>query len=345
MRKIVLIIIIIFLSTLLSMKVIKELFAMKITAKFTELEPIKKETPVYLKGFRLGEVEGIKLSRDTKYSLVKIKIYDKRYRIPANTKAKLKMTDDDKKYIELAIPSVESDKFLKSGSEIQGVVTKDIKSLIDTGFETGQLEGVLGDFRSTMTNTTQTTEKLNLAVDEITSILKENRSNIKKVTDSASKMAGNLDEATNGLKKLLTDKTIKQDINTTTKKLVKTISHIEASSGNFIDVSENLITTTANINEITNGIKDITTDSRIQNTLINIEKSSENIEQSTENIKCATCKAVETIQETTNTLGEAQKVTKQVTHLTKGTSKMLSQRFLFFKLLFGRPGEDLADTP
>ena len=124
---------IIFVLAFLAMAIINYYTNRHITFVFKDVRPFEGKIPVYYKGVVVGKATDRQHSDDSLRTNVKIIIYNKKLKLPLNTKAVLKKrikNDKEFDYIELVYPQIPSERFIGEHSHIHGHHTVDIKEYL-----------------------------------------------------------------------------------------------------------------------------------------------------------------------------------------------------------------------
>lgn len=253
----------------LALHYVKANSAMYITAKFSESGPLRKNMPVYYKGYKIGITKVIWLAEDYKHSFAKISFYPKNPKISEDATAKVKRHDLLKMdYIEIIVPEDSSETILKKGDTIEGEGAFDLDAFLSEIADANLIVPLLQSFTDTSESINKTSSEAGNSFSELRSILKENRNNIKRTTKELASTTKSLNQISSNLNISLT----KTTLNNSTKNIDKS---------------------TSNILETTESIKNITA---------NIDKATKNIDKTVEKIDC-------TISETNSTIGNLKAIT------------------------------------
>lgn len=252
---------VIFILAILSFVIINYFTNRHITAVFKDVRHFEGKIPVYYKGVVVGKATDKRHSNDYLRTNVKITIYNKKLRLPLNTKAVLKKrikNDKEFDYIELIYPQVPSERFIDEHSHIHGHHTVDIKEYLKN--QTPE------DLEQIKNNILSASENLNTSLDAlagmfliIQDVIGENRENLKNASRNLNKTTKN--------------------INTTTKKIDNII------------IEEQWLNTFRNLENTTDGLHNLThtvngTASQADKTL---PETLQNTNEITENVNSITC--------------------------------------------------------
>ena len=153
-----------------------------ISAKFSESGPLYKDMPVYFKGYEIGKVKSIYLSKDYKYSYAKIKLYPLKPKLPEEVVAKVRHHNVRKEYIDLLPPDDPSGVILKRDAIIAGEPAFDIEAFLSDIADSGLIVPLLQTFTDTLTSLNKTSTEIGNFFTDSRVILKDNRQNIHQTT-------------------------------------------------------------------------------------------------------------------------------------------------------------------
>jgi len=305
---------------------------MTVIAKFSRLTPVPEGRPVYYNGYKVGKINKIDISDDSKFAYVYLGIYKKNLKLPINTVAKVEITkENDVSYIDLIYPTKPSDLFLTDHSVINGVLSKNINTFLETQIENGSLGNTSAELSDTLTKLDKLTQKLDkiadsiadiLAVDKkatdaITDILSENKKDLRKMVNNSANTAANLDKITKGMDKFINDPDVQASLKETVVSTAKT----------------------------TKNLKDLSGDKKLKQIILNMNETSENLKKVSLKVKNSTGDIKTTVNKANGVLDHANCFIKSLEHFINGLSDMLSKRFLFFRVMFGKPGSSLENPP
>ncbi len=220
-----------------------------VTIKFTDLEPVSKNLPVYYMGYKIGKMKKIRLGKDFKSSLVEIVLYPNNLILPDNTIAKVKKVkdkDDNKeKYIELIYPSEPSKHLLKSGSTIEGHTVMDLDAFIGAISESGKLDEIGDNASTALANFGDTALAISDFFNQLNELVEENRPNIKKTTKSTADSAENVNKLTSQVQKSMNE----QKLSNSVSNIEQSTQNIQCAAKNVQNITENVDRATKNLNK------------------------------------------------------------------------------------------------
>ena len=232
-----------------------------ITAVFQDLRQFNGSLSVYYKGIKVGKATDKSHSKDALRTNVKITLFNKKLKLPLNTKAVLKkrvQNDREIDYIELIYPEVPSERYIKEYSHIHGYSTIDIKEYLKN--QTPEdLDKIKSNLMSSSENLSSSLEAIGGMFILIQDILQENRENLKGSSHNIKETTDNINKVTKKFDNIV----IEEQWN-------NTFNNIENSSGG--------------LHNFTNNINKTITD--VDNT---IPKTLENTKEITENLNSITC--------------------------------------------------------
>ena len=261
--------VIILFTTLLILISINFFIQRHFTAVFEDIRPFEGRIPIYYKGIIVGKATNKEHSNDLRRTHIKITLYNKKLKLPLNTKAILKkriQNDKEFDYIELIYPDIPSERFIEENSHIHGHSTLDIKEYLKNSTPE-ELDKIKNNLISSSENLSSSLEALGGLFLLLQDILEENRGNIKK-------SSYNLKETTKNVKNF----TKKVDNITIEKQWNNTFNNVESSTKELSDFS-------CGINDTLSKV-----DLSLPNTLDNAQEISENINSISAVIKQAFCK-------------------------------------------------------
>ena len=225
-----------------------------ILVKFDELEPFEKQMNVYFKGFKVGKTTKIYPNDDYTNTFLKVKLKAKQSHFPSNIKVNIKKKKSGG-YVDILYPDEPTLARLKNNDIIQGLITRDISSLM----ESENIEDIVDDAGSLIENASIAVQTLNGIFVEIRSLISDNRNNINIAVKNLTDATYNLENMTKELNKTFSRNEINASIN-----------NIEQTTQNIKEITQQIDTTTVpivnstlcetystvrNANEITSGVK------------------------------------------------------------------------------------------
>lgn len=236
----------------------------RVIAQFKDLEPFHHRLPVYYKGFRLGQTSRLYPTDDFKETNVYLRLRLKGIKLPDNTVAIVK-NSNDKDYIELVYPLSPSVTYLKHGSIIHGEKSASFENFISEQAQNGGLEEIKLNVNKTISSAGTTFDALTEMINVLTDILNDVRPTIKETVNNVNYASKNLADTSKSLKRTVEkgyiDKTL-ENIELTSKNLVLTTDNFSGFAGNLRQESivltncllKNLNIVVNNVNEIVIGL-------------------------------------------------------------------------------------------
>ncbi len=216
-----------------------------ITVKFKDLRPFHRHINVYYKGYKIGKTCKIRPSEDYQNTLVKVVIYEKNLKLPANTTAILKKekhlrTKID--YLELVYPEEPAGAYLQNNDVIEGTSTVDAESFF-ASLDKDSLENVKKQLEQTVENLNAMIEALSGIFVTVQEILNENRANINTTLKNLSLSSTNLRNTTSNLNYAMSK-----------QRLSSTFSNLDATTANFSSGTTNLQAITTNVEQLSQAL-------------------------------------------------------------------------------------------
>lgn len=216
-----------------------------LTAKFADSGPLYKNMSVYYKGYKIGYIEGIRISKDYQYTLVKIVFYPKCPMFYKNLVAKAKKLEEKNDYIDLIYPDESSKILLAKGEVIEGRGAFDVDSLLSDVAEADILVPLLQHFSDVLVSADATSDEIKKFFSDTRSIIKDNRENLNQTTQ-------NLEQTTKSLKRITSkfnSSITKHDISNTTSNVYKSSDNILTATESIKDITKNIDCATRNLDK------------------------------------------------------------------------------------------------
>lgn len=275
------------------------IFGYYITAKFFDLAPLTQGLPVFYKGCKIGKAEKVELSKDYKYTNVKIILYIKKDLLPKNITAIVKRPDTFKNYIELIYPDHSSKEFLTNGSVIKGSTEMTLNEFLTDLADSG----IKDNITNALTSIKDTSDEMGAFFTLFNLVLEESRDNIKRTTKNAAQITTNLNQVSK------TSTQIADNLNQVSSNLKGSIKQ------------ENIKSTISNIEK---------SSATIQDAANNVKSITKNIDNATKDLDKTVAKIDTTIDDVGDTAANAKAI-------TCGVSEVLRQRFAGLRIFFGNP--------
>lgn len=166
-----------------------------ITAEFNNLRPFHNRAPIYYNGYKIGNVVKVKPNEDFKTTIVTMKLYHHKLKLPINVSASLKKEKNifDKKfdYIDLIYPDKPSEFFLKNGDRISGKTTIELESYL-ANQDQDSLDEIKEDMAETVKNLNITVQALGDLFVTLNSMADEVKPNFVKASVNINETTANL---------------------------------------------------------------------------------------------------------------------------------------------------------
>ncbi len=243
MKKYILACLALILISILSLISYERFFEYHITAKFSDSGPLYINMPVYYKGYKIGITKAIKLSEDYKYTLVKIRLYPQKPKLPDDIVAKAKKLGIKKDYIDLIISDEPSTTLLKNGGIIKGEPAFDVEGFLSDIADSDIIIPLLQNFSDVLVSANKTSGEIKNFFSDMRSTLKDNRQNLNQTTKNFAISAKSFTKITSKF-----DNSISED------KLNNTTSNVDKSSTNIRVATENIKNITGDIKNATKNL-------------------------------------------------------------------------------------------
>ncbi|OGI00539.1 MAG: hypothetical protein A2Y25_00020 [Candidatus Melainabacteria bacterium GWF2_37_15] len=269
----------------------------KIIARFRDPGPVERGMPVYYQGVNVGKVPKIGFSKNFKYTYVYLDIY-KKLELPANITAMVKTEGlAGQKYVNISYPEQPVDDMLANGDFIKG----------ETPFGLSDIQELI---------------KKEIESGRLEKMFKDIESTLANANVATAKI-GNTSDRFNSL---LTR--YDSDINDIVKGTSGAVAQLNQSALKVNDIVESpeIKETLASINRITQA-----TEAGTANVFHDIEQTS-----LIPNVNATVYKTYSTLEEAELTMQKAGQAACRYDAIGKSISNILGQRFLLFKLMFGK---------
>ncbi len=218
---------------------IHNIYNLRVTAVFEDMEPFPHNLNVYYKGFKLGRSIRVHPSKDFTATQVDMVLKAKDLSLPDNITAKVK-TKNKKDYIELEYPDAPSITDLKNHDFIQGKKGLDIAGYIDKQAEGGGLDEIKDNLNKTVESASGTLDAITELVNTGNEILKDLRPSLKETGENLAYMSKNLADVTSELNRSAKPQRLNNtfaNIEQTTKNIERTTKNLEQASVNVANIS------------------------------------------------------------------------------------------------------------
>ena len=248
---------------------IHNIYNLRVTAVFEDMEPFPHNLNVYYKGFKLGRSIRVHPSKDFTTTQVDMVLKAKDLSLPDNITAKVK-SKNKKDYIELEYPDAPSITYLKNHSFIQGKKGLDIAGYIDKQAEGGGLDEIKDNLNKTVESASGTLDAMTEFINTGNDILKDLRPSLKETGENLANMSKNLADVTSELNRSAKPQRLDNtfvNIEQTTKNIERTTKNLELASVNIANISSHTQTETiglvdcviANTNTVVKNINTVVT--------------------------------------------------------------------------------------
>ncbi|MFA6988565.1 MAG: MlaD family protein [Candidatus Gastranaerophilaceae bacterium] len=289
---------------------------MTIMAQFKNPGPLSTGVQVYYKGIVIGKIKKLEYTNDQKYTLVYLDITDKNLKMPDNSIAKIQVEGiTGQKYIDIEPPYRPSSRFIANNSFIKGKSVfgiTDFQYYLQEQVTSGRVNRILSNIEQTFVSS----KKLSKNLEIITSVAADQKQDLKSIFKNGAKTAKNLANASEEVKKFSSNKQVWKDL--------------EGSANN-------INATTKNLNKMSTDLEDAKIVQNIVTTIKQTNSTVSDVHQLIENMK----KAGFNQDKINSILNNTDKTASNFSCMSSGINKMLAERFLLLKLLFGRPGKHL----
>ena len=248
---------------------IHNIYNLRVTAVFEDMEPFPHNLNIYYKGFKLGRSIRVHPSKDFTTTQVDMVLKAKDLSLPDNITAKVK-SKNKKDYIELEYPDAPSITYLKNHSFIQGKKGLDIAGYIDKQAEGGGLDEIKDNLNKTVESASGTLDAMTELINTGNDILKDLRPSLKETGENLANMSKNLADVTSELNRSAKPQRLDNtfvNIEQTTKNIERTTKNLELASVNIANISSHTQTETiglvdcviANTNTVVKNINTVVT--------------------------------------------------------------------------------------
>lgn len=281
----------------------------QIIARFKDPGPVEAGIPVYYQGVNVGRVPKVGFSDDFVYTYVYIDIYNKELKLPSNITARVKIEGiAGQKYVCLSYPEKPVGELLASGDIIEGESPfglDDIQDFFKQEFESGRFQRAMKDFQASLANADKATAEIERTSRNINTLMFKYDREIQGIIRDTSGVTAGVNET------------------------IANVNRVVESPEFQLGVKETIM----NANSL------------LQNTNANTQRVFSQIQQNNviPNFNTTLCKTYATLEEAEKAMQNTSQVACTFDCVGKKASQMLSQRFLLFKLMFGRPGEPLEE--
>jgi len=313
-----------------------------IQVRFEEVPPVMKfagDIGVYYRGYKVGKATCKRLSQDQKYILFCLDINYKNLKLPSNTEIILKTQDIfGDRYFDLVYPKSPSGEFLADGDMVEGTA---VYERLDKYLVEQLEEGEMGKLIS----------NLNYLTGGARAVFEGDKKELKNLSGEISGSVDDISYVIKEIKTLLADPAVKKDVKTALAYMPKALKN-----ANELLASEELKTTLKKTPEL------------LDNTVANLETLSSGLPEVNANLNevnqilpCIDSRLITTnslLYTTNGQLGclnpkipvipqdliwQADRTLRRYDCIGEALSETMSKNCLFFRFLFGRPGEPFKE--
>lgn len=332
---------------------------LNISARFKDAGTLSPGATVLYRGVKAGIVDGIDLSEDEEYSLVKFRITKKNINIYKGSVAIiLDKGFTGNKVLSIVPPENITKKIkLENGGIIEGqksFTIEELEKLLSRLEQEGTLHGIINDSRQLLI----TSNKLSSRVDKLISSLDntlsgQNGKKVNALIDNVSDMSVSLGQASKKINSVLDGKNTIGNIHSviaSSKSAMGKLDSFTDKAGNLVNKSDTLIE------------KSSSTVDKIDSTVGNIDKTVSNLNNTINNPEL-NGSIRQSMEKFSNVLTDIQNITgdkevqsglkdslkKSSTNIntigcfSKEMSNTFSKNFLIPRMIFGKPGKSLEN--
>lgn len=321
-----------------------------IYARFKDAGSLSEGVNVLYRGVKAGTVDGVELSEDEQYAMVKIRIRDKKLKIYQDDVALIFDKGFTGNKVISIIPSENKTNKIpvKDGGVIQGdpsFTIEELEKVLTQMNNEGSLDIMLLNIAQLLENTTVLSHKVDKLLVRVENLLSDkNTKQINKLLDDMTILAINLNTTSIRVNKILGDNTVGKDLKSTlanSKEAMSKLNVITDKADKLVDKSS---TTVTNLDSTIGNVNNTVTN--IDNTLNNPELTG-----SVKNSLNKMSDVLTNVQKMTNEgdikiniqgpVTESLKELEGLGCFTKELGKTLSKGFLIPRLFLGNPGRNL----
>lgn len=185
------IIILILVFTLMLFLLYNKLSYMDVLVRFDELEPFERQMPVYFKGFKIGKTTKIFPDDDFQNTYLKLRLKKSKMKFPSNIMVNIKMKKNGG-FVNILYPDEPTIKILNENDVIRGVITKDIKDLLESKLSGEDVEGLIDGASNVIDSANVALQNLSDIFIEVRELISDSRVDIRNTTKNLSKTTDNL---------------------------------------------------------------------------------------------------------------------------------------------------------
>ena len=340
--------------------------SMVIRAEFDDPGYIPKGVIVYYKGVNVGKVSKIYFSPDFKRTVLRMDIYQKNLKLPANVYAAVQMEGiTGQKHIGIIYPDNPSNKLLADGAVIEGRAPFGIEELqgyFAEQVKSGKLQKMFDDLSHTLANANVMTKTINNVSSSLFNLIKINSPKVSDILQQGSMAAENFNTASSELSSIVADPELKKDIKQTVSSTSEAVSGIneligdgEIKSGikgslkSFCSIGDLIkgftgqpLSQSGNLfSNLNSFLQDVNQSGLVDNASITVTEANKLLSQA--NCAIGQTGAGGGFKGIADTVQSTNQAAKRIDCLGKGVSQMLSKRFPLLRLMFGKPGASLEE--
>lgn len=231
---------------------------MTVIVRFNELEPFEKQMNVYFKGFKVGKTTQIYPNKEYTNTFLKLRLNKKSSHFPSNVRVNI-LKKKTGGYVNIVFPNDPALKLLKNNDEIEGIISKDINSLLDGKFTDEDIEDIVDNADTLIESATAAVTNLGDIFSQIKDIIADNREEINFAVKNIAQTTQNLNNISHNLSEALNKEQVGASVSNleeTSKNIKKITSQIDETTVPIVNsMLCETYQTTKNAKEITCGLK------------------------------------------------------------------------------------------
>lgn len=231
---------------------------MTVIVRFNELEPFEKQMNVYFKGFKVGKTTQIYPNKEYTNTFLKLRLNKKNSHFPSNVRVNI-LKKKTGGYVNIVFPNDPALKLLKNNDEIEGIISKDINSLLDGKFTDEDIEDIVDNADTLIESATAAVTNLGDIFSQIKDIIADNREEINFAVKNIAQTTQNLNNISHNLSEALNKEQVGASVSNleeTSKNIKKITSQIDETTVPIVNsMLCETYQTTKNAKEITCGLK------------------------------------------------------------------------------------------
>jgi len=282
---------------------------MTVIGRFKDPGPVESGMLVYYQGVNVGKVSKLGFSDDYKYTYVYMDVYNKDLRLPDNVTAAIKIQGiAGQKYICISYPENPSGDLLAEGDIIEGETPfgiDELQAFLKKEIESGNIQKMFRNMEQAIANANETTIKMGETSERLNTLFAKYDIDIGGIIKSTSGATDEFNRAMANINNIVKSEEFQEDIKNTAKNASQLLEKTETNTQQVFD--------------------------QIQDTRL------------IPNINYTIGKAYSAMDQAEQAFLAGENTACRFDCVGKNVSRMLNQKFLLFKLMFGNPGESLGE--